>query len=107
MSVYLYLQTMSQIHVTHPGLHKHFMNELHVICSSDHFWAGLSPNLVIEQVLNRSLKTSGGLTRGRGMSERLPAIWLLSMLVTAELNRAMQYLTGTKYQKSDQQKDTA
>ena len=41
------------------------------------------------------------------MSERLPAIWLLSMLVTAELNRAMQYLTGTKYQKSDQQKDTA
>ena len=106
-SVYLYLQTMSQIHVTHPGLHKHFMNELHVICSSDHFWAGLSPNLVIEQVLNRSLKTSGGLTRGRGMSERLPAIWLLSMLVTAELNRAMQYLTGAKYQKSDQQKDTA
>ena len=45
MSVYLYLQTMSQIHVTHPGLHKHFMNELYVIHRSDHIWFGLSPVL--------------------------------------------------------------
>ena len=68
--VHLYLQTMSQIHVTHPGLHKHFMNGLHVIRRSNHFWAGISPDLVIEQVLMRSLKISGGLTRERGMSER-------------------------------------
>ena len=55
-SVYLYVQTMSQIHVTHPGLHKHFMNGLHVIHRSDCFWAGLSPDLVIEQLLMHSLK---------------------------------------------------
>ena len=73
-SVYFYLQTMSQIHVTNPGLHKHFMNELHVIRRSNRFWAGLSPDLVIEQVLMRNLKTSGGLARGRGMSERQRAI---------------------------------
>ena len=83
------------------------MNGLHVIRRSDRFWAGLSPDLVIEQVLMRSLKTSRGLTRGRGMSERQQAIWLLSMPVTAEVNRAMQDLTGTKYQTSDQHKDTA
>ena len=106
-SVYLYFQTMSQIHVTHPSLHKHFMNGLHVIRRSDRFWAGLSPDLVIEQILMRSLKTSAGLTRGRGMSERQRAIWLLSMPVTAEVNRAMQDFTGTKYQTSDQHKDTA
>ena len=68
-SMYLYLQTVSQIHVSRPGLHKHFMNGLHVICRSDHFWAGLSPDIVIEQVLMRSLKTSGDLTRGLGMGE--------------------------------------
>ena len=106
-SVYLYPQTMSQIQLTHPDLHKHFMNGLHVIRRNDRFWAGLSPDLVIEQVLMRSLKTSGGLTRGRGMSERQRAIWLLSMPVTAEMNRAMQDFTGIKYQTSDQHKDTA
>ena len=76
-SVYLYLQTMSQIYVTHPGLHKHFMNGLHVMRRSDRFWTGLSPDLVIEQVL------------------------------MAEVNRAMQDFTGIKYQTRDQHKNTA
>ena len=106
-SVYLYLQRTSQIHVTHPGLHKHFMNGLYVIRTSDRFWADLSQDLVVEQVLMCSLKTSGGLTRGRGMSERQRAIWLLSMPVTAEVKRAMQDFTGTKYQTSHHHKDTA
>ena len=68
-SAYLHLQTMSQIHVTHRGLHKPFMNELHVIRRSDRFKAELSSGIGKEQVLMRSLKTSGGLTRGCGMSE--------------------------------------
>ena len=105
-SVYLYLQTMSQIYVTHAGLHKHFMNGLYVICRSDRFWASLSPDLVIEQFLMCSLKKSGGLTRRRGMSERQRAIWLLPMPLTAEVNRTSQDFTGTKYQTSDQHKDT-
>ena len=41
----------------------------HVIRRSDRFWAGLSSDLVIEQVLMRSVKSSGGLTHGRGMAE--------------------------------------
>ena len=41
------------------------------------------------------------------MSERQQAKWLLSMSVTAEVNRAMQDFTGTKHQTSDQHKDTA
>ena len=61
--VSLHLQIMSQIHVTHHGLHKHFINRLHVIRRSDRFWVSLSPELVIEQNLNRSLKTSDDLTR--------------------------------------------
>ncbi len=40
-----------------------------VIRRSNRLWAGLSSDLIIEQVLMRSLKTSGGLTRGRGMTE--------------------------------------
>ena len=74
--MYLYFQTMSQIQVIHPGLHKHFMNGLHVIRKSNLFCAGLFPDLVIEQVLMHSLihslKTSGGLTRGCGIHFGLP-----------------------------------
>ena len=41
------------------------------------------------------------------MSERQQAIWFLSMSFMAEVNRTMQDFTGTKYQTSDQHKDTA
>ncbi len=46
--IYVYVQ---QMHETHPEARR-----------SDRFWVGLSPDLVNEQVLMRSMKTSGGLT---------------------------------------------
>ena len=45
----------------------------------------------------RSLKASGGLTRGRGMTERQRVIQLLFMPACAEMNRAMAELTGITY----------
>ena len=69
------------------------------------YWGGLSTDLVIEQVLMRSLKSQGGLTRGRGMSETQRLIWLLSMPACAEFNYAMQDFTGVAYETSDQHKD--
>ena len=51
-----------------------------------------SPELVIKQVLMRSLETSEGLTRGRDITE-LQFIWLLSMLACAETNRVFQECT--------------
>ena len=57
---------------------------------SDRFWGGLSTDLVIEQVLMRSLKTSGGLTRGRGMTELQQIIWILSTPACAKVNLSMQ-----------------
>jgi hypothetical protein len=39
-----------------------------VVRMSDRFWAGLSTDLVIEQMLIRNLKTDIGLTRGLGMT---------------------------------------
>ena len=53
---------MPQIHVTHPDLHKHVMNEPYVIRRNDRFWAVYSTDLAIEEDLMRSLKASGGLT---------------------------------------------
>ena len=77
-----------------------------VLRRTDRYWDGLSSDLVIEQVLMRSLKTSGGLTRGRGMTENQRLLWLLSMPSCAEINFTMQKLTGTLYQTSEQHKES-
>ena len=49
------------------------------MCHSDRSWAELSLDLIIEQVLMRSLKTRGGLTGGRGITNFEQAIYVNSM----------------------------
>lgn len=53
----------------------------------------------------KSLKTSGGLTRLRGMTEQQRLLWLLSMPACAEENQAMRKLTGVNYNNGEQNKD--
>ena len=48
---------------------KKFLDGFHVIRRSNQCWEGLSSDLVIEQTLMRSLKSTGGPTRGSGMTE--------------------------------------
>ena len=104
-SLYLYLQEMDELEIKHPEVYQHFMEGFHVARRSDRYWGGLSPDLISEQVLMRSLKASGGLTHGRGMGEIQRLIWLLSSIVTSEINLAMQELSGVSYETSDQHKD--
>ena len=68
-SSYIYLQQMLELEEQQPHVHAAFVSGHHVIRRSDRYWAGLSSDLVIEQTLMRTMKTTGGLTRGRGMDE--------------------------------------
>ena len=77
-----------------------------MIKRSDRNCAGLSTDLVIEQMLMRSLKTSDGLTRGRGMTEAQRTIWLLSMPACADVSQAMEEFSSTTYMSSEQHKDS-
>jgi len=104
-SLYIYLQKMNKLQETNSELYNKFMQGLNVVRRSDRFWAGLSPDLVIEQVLMRSLKTTGGLTRGRGMTETQQLVWCMSRPVCAEVNNAMQQLTSVTYSTNEQHKD--
>ena len=61
-STRVYLQQMANLKEEHPDVHQRFEDGLHVIRRSDRLWAGLSSDLIIDQVLMRSMKTSGGLT---------------------------------------------
>ena len=104
-SAYLYLQNMSKLRSKNPEVNQHFLDGLHIARRSDRYWAGLPLDLMIEQVLMRSVKTTGGLTRGRGMSEIQHLVWLLSRPACSEVNLAMQDLLGITYQTSVQHKD--
>lgn len=104
-SVHIYLQKMAKLPEQHPEVHQHFQEGLHAIRRSDRCWSGLSPDLVIEQCLMRSLKTTGGLTRGRGFSETQRLLWVLAMPACAEINNSMQQLTNVKYSTSPQYKE--
>ena len=104
-SIYVYLQRLAQLSIQHPDVHHQFQNGYHVVRRSDQYWAGLSTDLLIEQVLMRSVKTTGGLTRGRGMSESQRSTWLLSTPICAEVNMALQDYTSVQYGTSDQHKE--
>lgn len=107
MSAYTYLAQMQKLESDHPDVYHQFLSRYHVLRRTDRFWAGLSCDLVIEQELMRSVKTSGGLTRGRGVGEAQRAQWLLSMPACADINNALQILTGVGFQTSDQHKETS
>ena len=100
-SAYCYLQLMQQLPSSHPDVYSKFMDGFNVVRKSDRFWAGIGTDLVIEQELMRPLKTTGGLTRGCGMSELQRIKWLLSTTTCTEVKRTMQNLTGVRYDSSE------
>ena len=104
-SAYIYVQQMLQLADSHPEVFAFFRSGYHVVRRSDRYWAGLSSDLVLEQTLMKTLKTTGGLARGRGMTESQRTQWLLSMPACSTVNAAMQKLTAAEYVTSDQHKD--
>ena len=103
-SLYVYLKQIIRLENTHPDVHSQFTQGMHVIRRGDRFWAGLSPDLVIKQVLMRSLKTTGVLAGGRSMTETQRLVWCLARHACAEVNSAMQQLTSVTYETNEQHK---
>ena len=60
---------MIELKSNEPDVYDDFKREHHTVRRSERLWAGLSTDLMTEQVLRRNIKTTGGLTRGRDMSE--------------------------------------
>ena len=74
----------------------------HSVHRSSRYWVGLWTNLVIEQVMMQSIKSRGGLTRGRGMTETVRLQWIYSMHKCAGVHDAMTAITNLKHNTSDQ-----
>ena len=103
----LYLQSLHELETTNPTVFDYFKdNGFHVIRTSGRYWGGISTDLTVEQKLVRSVKTTGGLTRGKGMGEVQRTIWLFSTPICAEIKDALRNITGVSYETSEQQKET-
>ena len=67
---YTYRLFMVDLPKKHFWLYSCFMEQgYHTIKRSDQFWAGLWTDLVIEQVMIRSIERRGGLTCGREFTD--------------------------------------
>jgi hypothetical protein len=97
---------MNDLEKKHPDVYQKFIEGFHVVRRSNQYWAGLSSDLVIEQTLMRSLTSTGGLTRGSGMTEDMRNLWTISAPVTSEYNIAMQDFSNLTYTASPQHKDS-
>ena len=100
-----YLQQMSQLETKHPDVYQKFQEGLHVIRRTDRQWSGLACDLVMEQTLMRSIKSSGGLTHGSKMTEEQRALWVMSTPITSQYSNAMQEFTGVIHATSEQHKE--
>ena len=65
-SVYLYVNEMEKLQERNVDVYRMFKDGHFVVRRTNRNWSGLPTDLIIEQVLMRSLKTTGGLTRGTG-----------------------------------------
>lgn len=75
-SARLYLQDMSNLqHRIISEEFTKFTKGDFTVRRSDKFWSGLWTDLSIEQVLMRSMKSQGGLTHGRGISNSVLSRW--------------------------------
>lgn len=61
---------MHNLDFDHPDVYQIFKSGFDVVRRSERYCAGLLTDLTIERVLMRSVKTAGGLTRGRGIGEK-------------------------------------
>ena len=69
--VCMFLPSIEMLQNENPVVFQKFLDGLHVIRRTNQYWAGLGSDSVIEQTLMQSsLKSTGGLTRGSGMTPK-------------------------------------
>ena len=99
----MYLQQMLELPSNYPRLYKSFKeNGYHIIRRSNQYWTGLWSDLVIEPVMMMLIKSRGGLTRGRGMTESVRHQWVYTNHACAAIHDAMTKITNLSLLSSEQ-----
>ena len=93
-SLALFIPRMQDLERTHPEIYRAFMSGLFPMRRTDGAWCGMFTDLFIEQVLMAGLKSSGGLTRGRGFNESTRLLFLLSRPTCSEISQSVFKIAG-------------
>ena len=97
---------MLELETNFPWVHTSFSEHVyHTVRRSDRFWASIWTDLTIEQVMMRSIKSRGGLTRGRGVTESVRTMWVNTTHRCSHVHEAMTELTGLAHTTSNQHKE--
>lgn len=106
-SARLYVQQMNSIEeVMPPEEYTLFSDKGYfTIRRADEFWSGNFSDQTIEQYLMRMLKTSGGMTRGRGITDSTLTKWVHALPRCMPVCDALEKYTGVHTMPSEQHKD--
>lgn len=106
-SAHLYYQDMVTIQDRmDPREYKRFTTDGYfTIRRSEKFWSGIWSDMSIEQVLMRAMKSYGGLTRGRGVSDSVLARWTLGMLCLQSICEEIELFADVRSETSEQHVD--
>lgn len=83
-----------------------FTEGFFTIRRTDKFWSGVWSDMTIEHVLMRSMKTQGGLTHGRGLSESVLTKFVLTMIILVEVCNAMENFCNVSFATTEQHIDS-
>ena len=102
-SARMYLQQMLKRPEKHPEVHTMLKeNGYNLVRRSGKYWAGLWSDLIVEQVMMRSVKSRRGLTRGRDFTESTRHQWVHVAHQCAAIHEAMTSLTRSTLVNSKQ-----
>nr|XP_018912013.1 PREDICTED: uncharacterized protein LOC109040498 [Bemisia tabaci] len=106
-SCQLYLQQMYTLkNKMNPREYECFTSQgMFTIRRSNKFWCGTWSDMVIEQTLMKSMKSQGGVTRGRGVSENVLSTWILGTVYLQNVCNTVEEFCNVSYETSEQHKD--
>lgn len=73
---------------------------------SEKLWCGTWSDMAIEQTLMKSMKTSGGLTHGRGLTAAVVTRWTQEMTALHNVCQEIERFTGVELSTSEQHVDS-
>ncbi|CAH2989439.1 unnamed protein product [Chilo suppressalis] len=106
-SAHLYLQDMRALSEKIPieDYVKFTRRGCFTIRRSEKFWSGIMSDMTIEQTLMRSMKTTGGLTQGRGITDSTIASWTLGMVQLQNICEQIENFSGVSCSTTEQHVD--
>ena len=96
-SAHLYVQKMLELplKMKKEDFERFSQNGFFCIRRSARYWSGTWSDMVIEQSLMRPMKSIGGLTHGRGITQNTLLRWTSSIPLCTEITRAIEKFCAT------------